>query len=53
MSCPSFGGDPDEARRLSEQLDAERAAEQAVEQATERVTDAGLALAEPVAAATA
>ncbi|HEX5947452.1 MAG TPA: PD-(D/E)XK nuclease family protein [Acidimicrobiales bacterium] len=24
--CPSFGGDPDEARRLSEQLDAERAA---------------------------
>ena len=55
--CPSFGGDPDEARRLSEQLDAERAAEraaeQAVEQATERVTDAGLALAEPVAAATA
>ena len=27
--CPSFGGDPDEARRLSEQLDAERAAARA------------------------
>ena len=29
--CPSFGGDPDEARRLSEQLDAERAAARASE----------------------
>ena len=29
--CPSFGGDPDEARRLSEQLDAERAAARAAE----------------------
>ena len=49
--CPSFGGDPDAARRLSEQLDAERAAARAAETPTEPVAaPAGDAAPEPVGA---
>src|SRR5918997_1501962 len=49
--CPSFGGDPDAARRLSEQLDAERAAARAAETPTEPVAaPAGAAAPEPVGA---